>query len=326
MKFILSRRYKFYTKEVFRFFKFALLALAFILALIIIKYKPVYEVRVSGELLGYVKSKNYFKGIIHDNIENYDAKNVLSVSIPAEPEYQIKFVNKKQQTSESDILIAIQKSMVINYQYFDIFVSNEKLESVDTWTDAQVVLTYLKEKNSDLQIEIKEVHTRNVEDIKTDSLDVAKSNILNKLKLNDKVEQVVEENTENVNGIKIASLPVNGNITSRYGVSSRIRVSTHTGLDIGAVTGTPIKVVANGTVESACYSGSYGNLIKINHGNGVETWYGHTSKMYVKAGQKVQAGDIIAEVGSTGNSTGPHLHFEIRINGQHVNPQNYLYN
>ena len=325
MKFILSRRYKFYTKEVFRFFKFALLALAFILALIIIKYKPVYEVRVSGELLGYVKSKNYFKGIIHDNIENYDAKNVLSVSIPAEPEYQIKFVNKKQQTSESDILIAIQKSMVINYQYFDIFV-NEKLESVDTWTDAQVVLTYLKEKNSDLQIEIKEVHTRNVEDIKTDSLDVAKSNILNKLKLNDKVEQVVEENTENVNGIKIASLPVNGNITSRYGVSSRIRVSTHTGLDIGAVTGTPIKVVANGTVESACYSGSYGNLIKINHGNGVETWYGHTSKMYVKAGQKVQAGDIIAEVGSTGNSTGPHLHFEIRINGQHVNPQNYLYN
>ena len=71
MKFILSRSYKFYTKEVFRFFNFALLALAFILALIIIKYKPVYEVRVSGELLGYVKSKNYFKGIIHDNIENY---------------------------------------------------------------------------------------------------------------------------------------------------------------------------------------------------------------------------------------------------------------
>lgn len=324
MKFILSRRYKFYTKEVFRFFNFALLALAFILALIIIKYKPVYEVRVSGELLGYVKSKNYFKGIIHDNIENYDAKNVLSVSIPAEPEYQIKFVNKKQQTSESDILIAIQKSMVINYQYFDIFVSNEKLESVDTWTDAQVVLTYLKEKNSDLQIEIKEVHTRNVEDIKTDSLDVAKSNILNKLKLNDKVEQVVEENTENVNGIKIASLPVNGNITSRYGVSSRIRVSTHTGLDMGAVTGTPIKVVANGTVESACYSGSYGNLIKINHGNGVETWYGHTSKMYVKAGQKVQAGDIIAEVGSTGNSTGPHLHFEVRYQERIVDPQKIL--
>lgn len=324
MKFILSRRYKFYTKEVFRFFNFALLALAFILALIIIKYKPVYEVRVSGELLGYVKSKNYFKGIIHDNIENYDAKNVLSVSIPAEPEYQIKFVNKKQQTSESDILIAIQKSMVINYQYFDIFVSNEKLESVDTWTDAQVVLTYLKEKNSDLQIEIKEVHTRNVEDIKTDSLDVAKSNILNKLNLKDKVEQVVEENTENVNGIKIASLPVNGNITSRYGVSSRIRVSTHTGLDIGAVTGTPIKVVANGTVESACYSGSYGNLIKINHGNGVETWYGHTSKMYVKAGQKVQAGDIIAEVGSTGNSTGPHLHFEVRYQERIVDPQKIL--
>ena len=90
-------------------------------------------------------------------------------------------------------------------------------------------------------------------------------------------------------------------------------------------TGTPIKVAADGVVESASYSGSYGNLVKISHGNGVETWYAHTSKMYVKKGDTVKAGDIIAAVGSTGNSTGPHLHFEIRINGEHVNPQKYLY-
>lgn len=109
-------------------------------------------------------------------------------------------------------------------------------------------------------------------------------------------------------------------------MNSRIRVSTHTGLDIAATTGTPIKVVADGTVTFAKYNGSYGNLVKIDHGEGVETWYGHTSKMYVKVGQKVKAGDIIAAVGSTGNSTGPHLHLEIRINGEHVNPQDYLYN
>ena len=64
----------------------------------------------------------------------------------------------------------------------------------------------------------------------------------------------------------------------------------------------------------------------VDHGNGIETWYAHTSKMYVKAGQSVKAGDIIADVGSTGNSTGPHLHLEIRVNGQHVDPQDYLYN
>ena len=65
--------------------------------------------------------------------------------------------------------------------------------------------------------------------------------------------------------------------------------------------------------------------MKINHGNGLETWYAHTSKMYVSEGDYVEAGEVIAAVGSTGNSTGPHLHLEIRINGEHVNPQNYLY-
>ena len=64
----------------------------------------------------------------------------------------------------------------------------------------------------------------------------------------------------------------------------------------------------------------------MDHGNGVETWYAHTSKMLVKAGNVVKAGDVIAKVGSTGNSTGPHLHLEIRINGEHVDPQDYLYN
>ena len=72
-------------------------------------------------------------------------------------------------------------------------------------------------------------------------------------------------------------------------------------------------------------SGAYGNLVKIDHGQGIETWYGHCSKIYVKEGAKVEAGDIIAAVGSTGNSTGPHLHFEIRVDGNTVNPQNYVY-
>ena len=69
----------------------------------------------------------------------------------------------------------------------------------------------------------------------------------------------------------------------------------------------------------------YGNLIIIDHGNGITTYYGHCSKLYKKEGQKVKAGDVIAAVGNTGNSTGSHLHFEIRKNGVYVNPANYLY-
>ena len=84
-------------------------------------------------------------------------------------------------------------------------------------------------------------------------------------------------------------------------------------------------MTASGTVTFAKYNGSYGNLVKVNHGNGVETWYAHCSKICTSVGENVNAGDIIALVGSTGNSTGAHLHFEIRINGTHINPQKYIY-
>ena len=119
--------------------------------------------------------------------------------------------------------------------------------------------------------------------------------------------------------------PVSGTITSRFGVGSRIRRSSHTGLDIATSTGTPIAAAASGTVTFSGYKGSYGNMLVISHGNGVQTYYGHCSKLYVSAGTQVSQGQIIGAVGSTGNSTGPHLHLEVRVNGVAYNPQNYVY-
>ena len=191
------------------------------------------------------------------------------------------------------------------------------------------MVNQIKEDNGqeDLNLTILEKYTQNEEEVNTQDVEVAK------VEIQTKVEEVIEEKEEqeridampDVNGIKLATTPITGKITSRYGVSSSIRSSKHTGLDISATKGTPIKVVADGTITFAKYNGSYGNLVKVDHGNGVETWYAHTSKMYVKVGNQVKAGDVIAAVGSTGNSTGPHLHLEIRVNGHHVNPQLYLY-
>ena len=195
------------------------------------------------------------------------------------------------------------------------------LEKVKDEETAEKLVNEIKElSNNEVELTINEKTTKALEEIQIDDLEVAKENTVEKLNI-DTTESIAD-----INGIKVATLPVTGTISSRYGVSSKIRVSTHTGLDIAATTGTPIKVVADGTVTFAAYSGSYGYLVKVDHGNGVETWYGHTSKMLVKEGQAVKAGDTIALVGSTGNSTGPHLHFEVRINGEHVNPQKYLYN
>ena len=116
--------------------------------------------------------------------------------------------------------------------------------------------------------------------------------------------------------------PVSGTITSRFGRRSR---GTHTGLDIAASKGVPIKAAAAGTVIYSGTKGSYGKLMVIDHGNGIQTYYAHCSKLYYSAGAYVGQGDVIAAVGSTGNSTGPHLHLEVRVNGVAKNPQNYVY-
>ncbi len=98
----------------------------------------------------------------------------------------------------------------------------------------------------------------------------------------------------------------------------------HEGLDFTANTGTSIRAAADGIVLAAEHSPAYGNIVKIDHGAGLETRYAHASKLLVKVGERVVKGQVIAKVGSTGRSTGPHLHYEIRLNGNALNPRQYL--
>lgn len=98
----------------------------------------------------------------------------------------------------------------------------------------------------------------------------------------------------------------------------------HQGVDLAAASGTPVYATADGVVDTAEYSSSYGNLIKVDHGAQLETRFAHLSRMVVGAGQKVRKGDLIGYVGSTGRSTGPHLHYEVRVSGQAVNPMPYM--
>ena len=99
----------------------------------------------------------------------------------------------------------------------------------------------------------------------------------------------------------------------------------HPGIDIANDMGTPIIATADGVVEYAGWNaGGYGNMVDINHGNGLMTRYGHASQVVVSAGQHVRRGQLIAYMGSTGFSTGPHVHYEVHVNGQRVNPISYL--
>ena len=115
--------------------------------------------------------------------------------------------------------------------------------------------------------------------------------------------------------------PVSGTVTSPFGTRWG---KNHTGTDFGAPQGTAVRAADSGTVSFSGESAGYGTLIIIDHKNGYETYYGHLSKICVSQGQTVKKGEKIGEVGSTGNSTGPHLHFEIRENSAPKNPLNYL--
>jgi murein DD-endopeptidase MepM/ murein hydrolase activator NlpD len=101
---------------------------------------------------------------------------------------------------------------------------------------------------------------------------------------------------------------------------------SHPGLDISADKGSPVYATADGTVNQASYSGAYGNLVVIDHGFGLETRYGHLSAFRAKAGHAVKRGDVIGLVGATGRATGPHLHYEVRVNDRILNPLNLLLN
>lgn len=123
-------------------------------------------------------------------------------------------------------------------------------------------------------------------------------------------------------------LPFPGSITSSFGHRENpfggSDVETHKGLDIKGPYGAEVKAMAKGTVEFAGPRGGFGNCIILKHGNGFETLYGHLSKIVVHVGQQIEIGDQIGNIGSTGRSTGPHLHYEVHQNGQKINPESFL--
>ena len=129
--------------------------------------------------------------------------------------------------------------------------------------------------------------------------------------------------------LKPTGMPVQGYISSYFGVRPDPfdgHCARHTGIDIATPLGTPVHAVAEGMVTFAGVRSGYGNVVEIDHGNGYMTRYAHNSKLVAHPGQHVQVGDVIADAGSTGRSTGSHVHFEVWYNGRVVNPLAFVRN
>ena len=319
--FISKNKIKYYTKEMAKILKLITIALVIIMLILIVKYKPLYKVTINGESVGYINNKKAFETLVSEEILENKGESVAFVDLNSNVEYEYEFVDRDEEPNEEKIFETIKNNVKTTYQIFAITLDGENRGYTNTLEEAETVVNQIKkEYNKDLELNI------GINKIYTESLDTQSIELATK-SLEDKIDTKIKEKKSTVNGIVLAYKPVTGgSISSRYGVSSRIRSSDHTGLDVAASSGTDIVAAASGEVTFSGWKGSYGYLVIISHGNGVETWYGHCSKLYVSQGETVEGGETIALVGSTGNSTGPHLHLEVRINGTHVNPQNYLYN
>ena len=325
MTYILKRRIIYHAKKSFKFLNLFFLLLISIVSVIAFKYKPVYKVTISGQTVGYVTDKVELETRINNEILAHTG-NIAFVTVKQFPEYKLEFVNRNEQTNENEIINSLKQNAEITYKYYAVTFNNENKAYVNTMQEAEQIVAEIKQEhkgNLELNIGINEYYTVNIDDAKKieENTDI----VLAKETIEFSVDEYVDKENKTVNGVYLATTPVSGRITSRFGAVERVRSGAHTGLDIAAPAGTKILAVADGVVTHSSRMGSYGNLVIISHGNGVETYYAHCSKLLVKKDQKVTAGQNIALVGSTGNSTGNHLHLEVRVNGKPVNPQKYLY-
>lgn len=286
----------------------------------LIKFKPAYSVYIDAQEIGCIQNKKEFEKFIKDNLYNNEEENIAFSDVDFDIKYSYKLVEKSETTNESEVFLAIKEKCDITYFQYAVNVNGVERKSLKTEEQAKQVVEELKKQlGENTDISISTVYTKNLQIKEEVEIAAISNDICNEIKK----EKKKEEST--INGVYLSVNPISGHITSRYGARESIRDHTHQGLDIAAPTGTKIKAAASGTISYSGEKGGYGNLIIIDHGNGITTYYGHCSRLIAKVGEKVDAGDIIAEVGSTGNSTGSHLHLEIRKNGIYVNPTNYLY-
>lgn len=320
-----------------KFILLVAIGLFLIIGVVSFVYKPIYKVEVNGQTIGYSQDKAKLQKKINDYVKNGDGENIAFVEIEEMPEYKLCLLKKGIVPNDDEIYKKVTEAGTPYYKYFAIIDDDEEKAYVSNYDEAETIVEQLKGKNSANKDDIRLLEKYETELKEFSSVEEVVANLYEKPKpVIQKSVKVASTGSQGFSTSRVMSnqkvnlgvsliKPITGTITSRFGNKSGIRSGAHTGLDIGAPYGTSIKAAASGTVIFAGYKGSYGNLIIVSHGNGVQTYYGHCSSLVASVGQQVSQGQVIAKVGSTGNSTGNHLHLEIRVNGVAQNPQNYLY-
>lgn len=274
------------------------------------------SVTVEGESIVLVENEETAEEVVDRVKDEY--KNASTTSVKIEEETSIENMELENGDEKPEILTAREASeQIVDSQALTV-MTTEVVEDVET-----VAYRIIEKKSDELHLgETRTAQrgqkglTRVKKKVIKENGIVVSENILEQETIRACVPEIIVSGTAGLVR-PLEEFRLTSGFGERWG-------RLHSGLDMAIPTGSPIYAAKGGCVTCAEYSGSYGNLIKIDHGDGMETYYAHCSRLDVVAGQQVTAGQQIAAVGSTGNSTGPHLHFEVRIDGVAQDPAPWL--
>ncbi len=320
----------------FIFFTVFTMALIFsaVLVTILNTYKPAVKAYLNGKFIGYFSSEQQFDEVYNDLVtEKQSIDPNVKVYLDYEPTFETSYI-RDSVIADQNVYTNLRAEIKTEYTIYNVAVDGETKMTFNTQDEANKYAESLKSEVSKLNTEVKVEKVSELGEMTSiERADNILKEIVDRNKPVETPKATVKANTttsnvktaQTIGATSVAATgsgiwpTVNRRINCQY-----MGYSGHTGIDLGGAVGTAIYAYRSGTVTFAGWGSGYGLHVKVDHGNGMSTLYAHCSELLVSAGQQVSEGQIIAKIGLTGYTTGPHLHFEVRLNGVPVNPYPYI--
>lgn len=310
----------------FIFFTVILFVLTFsaVVVTILNIYVPTYRAKIKGEIVGYYTTEAEFDEV-YAAISAEKSTDGLEVRtyLEANPVFEVSYV-KRDTIEKQNLYTDLREKVKAEYTIYNIMVKDKKEMAFATKESADKYANNLKKEIKDLKVEVKiEKYQEAKEITETEKANDIYKSLVSRYK--PVVKTVTYSAYQKPTQISYSTnTSISGGVKPTSGIYTQYYNGSHGGIDIANKIGTGIYAYKAGTVSFAGWKTSYGNLVIVNHGDGVVTYYAHLSVINAKAGETVAAGQQVGKMGSTGRSTGPHLHFEIRVNNKTINPYPYI--
>lgn len=324
-----------------RFVFFTILTLVLIFSAVLVTvlntYKPTVKAYIDGKFVGYFSSEQQFDEVYNDLVtEKQNIDSNVKVYLESEPTFETSYT-RDSLIAKQNVYTNLRAEIKTEYTVYEVAVDGENKMKFDNKDDANKYAENLKSEVSKLNVEVKEEKVEDKGEITTvERADSILKDIVDRNKPVETPKATVSNTTNTTSNYNVTtaatigatSVPATGGgvwpTVNRRVNCHYMGYSGHTGIDLGGAVGTAIYAYKSGTVTFAGWGSGYGLHIKIDHGNGMTTYYAHCSELFASVGQQVTEGQMIAKIGMTGYTTGPHLHFEVRLNGVPVNPYPYI--